>query len=144
MENYQCCIYVLHCVLFDLVFVVLCTQCCQFLWIAHFMISVFSIVFCKKLELHSLHKDMALLSPFFSFSFFFGVFHFLYKFVFVYYIYTKKKVKYPHVFLKWQMIQVSRDYWPDNLKNAMVTCQNITLAVRNKKKRKKNVNLMNI
>jgi uncharacterized membrane protein (UPF0136 family) len=39
------------------------------------------------------------------------------------YIYTKKKVKHPHVFLKWQMIrQVSRDYWPDNLKNAMVTC----------------------
>jgi hypothetical protein len=25
--------------------------------------------------------------------------------------------------LKWQMIwQVSQDYWPDNLKNAMVTC----------------------
>jgi hypothetical protein len=25
--------------------------------------------------------------------------------------------------LKWQMIrQVSRDYWPDNLENAMVTC----------------------
>jgi hypothetical protein len=25
--------------------------------------------------------------------------------------------------LKWQMIrQVSRDYWPDNLKNAMMTC----------------------
>jgi hypothetical protein len=37
-------------------------------------------------------------------------------------IYTKKKVKHPHVFLKWQMIQVSSDYWPDNLKNAMVTC----------------------
>ena len=38
-------------------------------------------------------------------------------------IYTKKKVKHPHVFFKWQMIQqVSRDYWPDNLKNAMVTC----------------------
>jgi hypothetical protein len=41
----------------------------------------------------------------------------------VMYIYTKEKVKHPHVFLKWQMIrQVSRDYWPDNLKNAMVTC----------------------
>jgi hypothetical protein len=27
------------------------------------------------------------------------------------------------VFLKWQMIrQVSRDYCPDDLKNAMVTC----------------------
>ena len=39
------------------------------------------------------------------------------------FIYTKKKVKHPHVFLKWQMIwQVSQDYWPDNLKNAMVTC----------------------
>ena len=38
------------------------------------------------------------------------------------YVYTKKKVKHPHVFLKWQMIQVSRDYWPDNLKNAMVIC----------------------
>jgi hypothetical protein len=38
------------------------------------------------------------------------------------FIYTKKKVKHPHVFLKWQMIQVSRDYWPDNLQNAMVTC----------------------
>ena len=38
-------------------------------------------------------------------------------------LYTKKKVKHPHVFLKWQMIrQVSRDYWPDNLNNAMVTC----------------------
>jgi hypothetical protein len=37
-------------------------------------------------------------------------------------IYTKKNVKHHHVFLKWQMIQVSRDYWPDNLKNAMVTC----------------------
>jgi hypothetical protein len=25
--------------------------------------------------------------------------------------------------LKWQIIrQVSQDYWPDNLKNAMVTC----------------------
>jgi hypothetical protein len=30
-------------------------------------------------------------------------------------------VKHSHV-LKWQMIQVSRDYWPDNIKNAMVTC----------------------
>jgi hypothetical protein len=38
------------------------------------------------------------------------------------FIYTKKKVKHPNVFLKWQMIQVSRDYWPDNLKNAKVTC----------------------
>jgi hypothetical protein len=37
-------------------------------------------------------------------------------------IYTKKEVKHLHVFLKWQIIQVSRDYWPDNLKNAMVTC----------------------
>jgi hypothetical protein len=28
------------------------------------------------------------------------------------YLYTKKKVKHPHVFLKWQIIrQVSRDYW---------------------------------
>ena len=40
-----------------------------------------------------------------------------------FYLYTKKKVKHPHVFLKRQMIQqVSRDYWPNNLKNAMVTC----------------------
>ena len=46
----------------------------------------------------------------------------------------EKKVKHPDVFLKWQMIQVSRDYWPDNLKNAMVTCYDITLAVRNHKK----------
>ena len=137
MENYQCCIYVLHCVLFDLVFVVLCIKCCQFLWIAHFMISVFSIVFCKKLELHSLHKDMALISPFFSFLFFWCFSLSLYLSSFI--IYTqRKKVKYPHVFLKWQMIrQVSRDYWPDNLKNAMVTCQNITLAVRNKNKERK-------
>ena len=38
-------------------------------------------------------------------------------------IYIKKKVKHPHVSLKWQMIrQVSRDYWPYNFKNAKVTC----------------------
>jgi hypothetical protein len=38
-------------------------------------------------------------------------------------IYIKKKVKNLHVSLKWQMIrQVSWDYWPDNFKNAMVTC----------------------
>jgi hypothetical protein len=46
----------------------------------------------------------------------------------------KKKVKHPHVFWKWQMIQVSRDYWLDNLKNAIVTCSEITLAVRNRQK----------
>ena len=34
----------------------------------------------------------------------------------------KKKVKHPMFFFKWQMIrQWSRDYWPDNLKNTMVT-----------------------
>ena len=39
------------------------------------------------------------------------------------YVYTKKNVKHPHVFLKWQMIrQVSRDYWPNKLNNAIVTC----------------------
>ena len=39
----------------------------------------------------------------------------------VIFIYTKKKVKHPHVFFKWQMMrQVSRDYWPDNLKNAIL------------------------
>ena len=59
-------------------------------------------------------------------------------------IYTKKKVKHTHVFVKWQMLQVSRDYWPDNLKNAMVTCYDITFAVRNHKKIKENVNLKNI
>ena len=38
-------------------------------------------------------------------------------------IYIKKKVKHPHVSLKWQMIrQQSRDYWPYNFKNAKVTC----------------------
>ena len=38
-------------------------------------------------------------------------------------LYTKKKVKHPHFFFKWQMIrQLSRDYWENNLKNAMVTC----------------------
>jgi hypothetical protein len=38
-------------------------------------------------------------------------------------VYKKKKVKHSMFFFKWQMIrQVSRDYWQDNLKNAMVTC----------------------
>jgi hypothetical protein len=38
-------------------------------------------------------------------------------------VYIKTKVKHPMFFLKWQMIwQVSRDYWQDNFKNAMVTC----------------------
>jgi hypothetical protein len=38
-------------------------------------------------------------------------------------IYIKKKVKHPHVSLKWQMIrQVSRDYWPYNFKNAKEIC----------------------
>ena len=44
----------------------------------------------------------------------------------------RKKLSTRMVFLKWQTIrQASRDYWPDNLKNAMVTWQDITLAVRN-------------
>ena len=61
-------------------------------------------------------------------------------------IYTKKKVKHPHVFFKWQMIQqVSRDYWPDNpqerngdLLGHYIGCK------KPHKKIKKNVNLMNI
>jgi hypothetical protein len=38
------------------------------------------------------------------------------------YIHTKKKVKHPMFFFKWQMIrQISRDYWPDNLNNAIIS-----------------------
>jgi hypothetical protein len=38
-------------------------------------------------------------------------------------MYTQRKRLSTPISLKWQIIrQVSRDYWPGNLKNAMVTC----------------------